>query len=89
VAARRPGKQSAETGFFSSYFLQRRDLQNNKETQQHRQLILFFLDPVPSGLSQLDLLHCRSVSSGHLLPLTGSENHCHLQKEKNTQGSRF
>jgi len=30
-----------------------------------------------------------SVTASPLLPLTGSENHCHLQKEKNTQGSRF
>ncbi|KAI9377056.1 hypothetical protein POPTR_019G014392v4 [Populus trichocarpa] len=41
-------------------------LQNTKNASNSL-LVLFSLDPVPSGLSRLDLLHCRSVSSGHLL----------------------
>jgi len=47
-------------------------LQNIEKRKQHSVLVLFSLDPVPSGLSRLDLLHCRSVSSGHpLLQVAG------------------
>jgi hypothetical protein len=55
------------------------DLQNNKETQQHRQLILVFIsDLFFSGLLDLLRVSCYGSSSSLLLRRTGSKERWRL-----------